>query len=155
MGQAELMTPEQQQFLKTLISGLGGQAQGALGGLLQGYSEDLFQQGVVDPAMRQYQQQILPALQERFVDANASSSSALNQALTQSAGDLSNVLAGQRIGLQQSMAQQQLGGLSAVLSALGLRSFDPIVQGPQGGWLTDITKGFAQGAGAGLTGGVR
>ncbi len=145
VGIANLMTPEQMQFLNSLISGLGSQSQDALSGLLRGYDEDLFQKGVVDPSMRTYQQQILPAIEQRFVDANAGSSSALNQALSQSAGDLSNVLAGQRVGLQQSMASQQLGSLGQILSLIGQRSFDPIVQGPKAGLLKDIV-----GAGASI-----
>lgn len=144
MGQAELMTPEQKQFLNSLIGNVGPLAQQAFPGLLKGYDENLFQSGVVDPSMRQYQQQILPAIQQRFVDANAGSSSALNQALTQSAGDLSNVLAGQRINLQQSMSGQQLGALGQILGLLGQRSFDPIVQGPQGGLVKDLIAGGSQ-----------
>jgi hypothetical protein len=147
------MSPQQQAALNSLLgSNLGG-AQGAFGDLLQGYNEDMFQQGVVDPAMKTYQQQILPALEQRYGDLNLGSSSALNQALTQSAGDLSNTLAGQRINLQQSMAGQQLGALSQLLGLIGQRSFDPIVQGPQNGLLKDLISGGAQvGAGA-LSGG--
>lgn len=138
MGKAELMTPEQKQFLNSLITGVGPQAQSAFPGLLQGYSEDTFQKGVIDPAMRTYQQQVLPALEQRYGDMNAGSSSALNQALVQSSQDLSNVLAGQRIGYQQMTGQQQLGALQQILGLLGQRSFDPIVQGPQGGLLKDL-----------------
>lgn len=116
----------------------------------------MFQQGVVDPAMRQYENQILPSIQQRFVDANAGSSSALNQALSQSAGDLSSVLAGKRIDLQGSMANQQLGGLNQILGLLGQRSFDPIVQGPQAGMLKDLIAGGSQvGAAAAFAGSSR
>lgn len=144
------MTPEQKQFLNSLITGIGPQAMQAYPGLLQGYSEDLYQTGVVDPAMRQYEQQILPSIQQRFVDANAGSSSALNQALTQSAGDLSNILAGQKINLQQSMSQQQLGALGQILSLLNTRQFDPIVQGPQSGLLKDLVGTGGQLGGAAI-----
>jgi hypothetical protein len=149
VGKAQLMSPQQQQALNSLLGANLGGAQSAFGNLLQGYDEDMFQKGVVDPSMRTYQQQILPSIQERFVDANAGSSSALNQALTQSAGDLSNLLAGQRINLQQSMAGQQLGGLQQLLGLIGQRSFDPIVQGPQRGLIHDVIGAAAKvGAGA-------
>jgi hypothetical protein len=138
------MSPEQQQFLNSLITGLGPMATQAYPNLLQGYSEDLYQTGIVDPSLKQYQNQILPSIQQRFVDANAGSSSALNQALTQSAGDLSNVLAGQKINLQQSMSQQQLGALGQILGLLNNRQFDPIVQGPQSGLLKDLVGAGAQ-----------
>jgi hypothetical protein len=145
VGQAQLMTPQQQKFLNNLLSGLGGQSQDAYGGLLKGFSEEEFQKGVVDPTMKTFQQQILPAIDQRFNDANAGSSSALNQALTGSANDLSNILAGQRINLQQSMGQQQLGALGQIMGLLNSRQFDPIVQGPSGGLLKDLL-----GAGASL-----
>jgi hypothetical protein len=80
--------------------------------------EDVFQKSIVDPAMQQYQQQVLPAIQQRFVDADAGSSSALNQALSQSASDLTKGF-GQQYGnfFQQQQANQQaalqgLGGLA-------------------------------------------
>lgn len=127
-----------------ILGQVGGQSGNALQGLLKGYDEDMFQKGVVDPSMRTYNQQILPSIQQRFTDANAGSSSALNQALSQSAGDLSNVLAGQRIGLQSSMANQQLGGLQQIMGLLGQKSFDPIVQGPQAGLMKDIISAGGQ-----------
>lgn len=132
------MTPEQQKFLNSILANVGPQAMEAFPGLLQGYSEDTFQKGVVDPAKRAYSQDILPAIEQRFTDANAGSSSALNQALIQSSENLSDILAGQRINYQQMAGQQQLGALSQILGLLSQRSFDPIVQGPQAGLLKDL-----------------
>ncbi len=143
------MTPEQRQFLNSLITGLGPQAQGAYPGLLQGFSEENFQKGVVDPTMKTYQQQILPGIEQRFTDVNAGSSSALNQALVSSSEDLSNILAGQRVGYEQMSNQKQLGALAQILSLLGQRQFEPIVQGPQRGILGDLLQGGAS-IGAGL-----
>lgn len=127
---------------------LGDQSLGTYGNLLQPYSEEFFQQSVVDPSMRQYEQQMLPAIQQRFVDANAGSSSALNQALTSSAQDLSNVLAGQRINLQSSMANQNLGALGQIMQMFSQRQFDPIVQGPTSGLLKDLVAAGGQIGGA-------
>lgn len=143
-GKADLMTPEQKDFLTSLLTGIGPLAQQAYPGLLEGYSEETFQKGVVDPAMKTYSQQILPSIDQRFTDANAGSSSALNQALVQSSEDLSNVLAGQRINYQQMMSQQQLSALSQILSLLGQRSFDPIVQGPTRGLASDLISAGGQ-----------
>lgn len=149
VGKVELMTPEQRRFLGGFLGNINPKKLARqTKGLMEGYDEDLFQSSIVDPAMKQYEEQILPAIQQRFVDSNSAASSALNQTLTQSAGDLSNVLAGQKINLQQSMSGQQLGALSAILSLLGQRSFDPLVQGPTSGLLKDIIAGGA-GIGAG------
>lgn len=136
VGRSQLMTPEQQQLLSNLINDAGPQAVGAFPGLLQGFSEENFQKGVVDPTVRNYRQDILPEIEGRFADSGASSS--LNQALASSSEDLSNVLAGQRINYQQGQQQAQLGALNQILGLLGQKSFQPIVQGPQPGILGDI-----------------
>lgn len=147
MGAAQTMTPEQSNFLNSLITGLGPDAQKAFAPLLQGFSEENFQKGVVDPTMRSYNQQVLPAIEQRFTDANAGSSSALNQALVSSSEDLANILGGQRINYQQMANQTSLGALSQILGLLGQRSFEPIVQGPQQGWLQGAAQGVGQGVG--------
>jgi len=142
VGKTNLMTPQQTEYLNLLMA-LGPEAQGSLLQLLSPYSEEMFQESIVAPAMQDYQQQLLPMLQQQFENANASSSSALNQALAQSAGDMSKLLSGQRLGLQQNMAQRQLGGLGVLGSALGARQFDPIVQGPQRGLAGDLIPAAA------------
>lgn len=123
-----------------MLQGVGPQAQQSLMGLLQGFdpqqNQDMFQQAFVDPAMMQFEQQILPAIQQRFVDAGAGSSSALNQALGQSAADLSTMLGsqmGQFTQQQQALGQQgQLGGLGALQGAIGQQAFQPMIQQRQG-----------------------
>jgi len=114
--------------------------------LLGGYNGnqlmDFYQKGLVDPSLRTFNEQVLPSIQQRYVDADAGSSSALNQALAKSATDLSSGLSGQLSGLllqgQQQGSQNQLGALSQILSLLGQKTFDPIVQGPQSGLLKDL-----------------
>lgn len=128
--------------------------------LLQGFDQtqlmDFYQKGLVNPTIQTFQEQILPSIQERFIDANAGSSSALNQALAKSATDLSSGLSGQLSGLllqgQQQGAQNQLGALSQILSLLGQRTYDPIVQGPQEGLLKDIISSGAKVGAAALAG---
>lgn len=113
-GNAQLLTPEQMQFLQQ-----AGNIYGNLAG------EEGFQKHYVEPALRQYEQQTLPAVQQRFTDLNAGSSSALNQALSQSAVDLQSALAGQ-FGQVQMGAAQGLGGLA------GIRTYEPMIQQNQG-----------------------
>lgn len=91
-----------------------------------------FQKGVVDPTLQTYNQQVVPGIQQRFVDANASSSSALNQALAQSAGDLSTSLGSQYLQYQQGQQQNTLNALAQLGGLAGQRSFEPIVSQQQG-----------------------
>jgi hypothetical protein len=91
--------------------------------------------------MKQYENTVLPSIQQRFGDANAGSSSALNQALSQSATDLQSALAGKRLDLQQNSSQNNLNVLAQLLGMAGTKQFDPIVQGPNSGLLPDLIKG--------------
>lgn len=147
-----MLTPEQQQFLQGLgLGGLGQQAGQAYSQFLQPYDpsayQDVFNKAVVDPAMMNYEQQLLPALQQRFVDANAGSSSALNQALAQSANDLTVGLGAQYGQFFQNQQANQLQALQG-LGALGTnQTFSPLVS-QSGGILGPlIGAGGALGAG--------
>lgn len=135
-GNVPLMTGEQSDFLSQAMGGLGPQANQAYSQFLQPYDEDqfqgLFQKSFIDPAMQQYEQQIVPMLQQRFVDANAGSSSALNQALGQSASDLSTMLGSQMGQFYQGQQQNQLQALQGLSGMLGQRAFDPMIQQRQG-----------------------
>ena len=132
MGQANLSSPQQSQFINSLVGGLAPQAQQAYGQLLQPYDpqqfQSLFQQAFIDPAMMNYEQQVLPSIYQSFGDANAGSSSALNQALAASARDLSTGLGQQMGNFYQNYQQQQLGALGQVGGLAGTRILDPIVQ---------------------------
>lgn len=77
--------------------------------------------------MQALEQQILPAIQQRFTDVNAGSSSALNQALAQSATDLSTALGSQFGQFAQNQQQQQLSALGLLPSFLTQQQFQPIV----------------------------
>lgn len=97
--------------------------------------EDLqsaFQKGVVDPSLQQYNQQVVPGIQQRFVDANASSSSALNQALASSAENLQTSLGGQYLNFMQGQQQNQLNALGQLGGLAGQRTFEPMIQQQQG-----------------------
>ena len=136
VGNAPLGTQQQTDFLNQLLGSLGPQAQEAYQQFLQPYDadqfQDLFQQSFVDPAMMQFEQQVLPAIQQRFVDAGAGSSSALNQALGQSATDLSTMLGSQMGQFFQQQQQNQLGALGQLGGLTGQRMQDPIIQQKQG-----------------------
>jgi len=90
--------------------------------------QDVFQQTYVDPAMQAMQQQIIPGIQQRFTDANAGSSSALNQALAQSASDLSTSLGSQFGQFMQGQQQNQLNAMGMFGNMMGQQTFSPLVQ---------------------------
>jgi len=84
-----------------------------------GTDEAAFKTGVVDPMMQQYNQQVLPSLQQRFIDMNAGSSSALNQALASSANDLTTQMGSMYLPFMQNQQQTRLAaaqGLTGMAS---------------------------------------
>lgn len=97
-------SPEQQQFLNQLLAILSGKEQpsGLLGQML---NTDAFEK----PAMRQFQEEIIPGLAERFSGAGAQKSSAFQQALGASAADLEERLAALRQSQMSNVFQSLLG----------------------------------------------
>lgn len=154
-GNAPLMNQEQNDYLSQFLQGLGPDANAAISQFLQPYDQEqfqgLFQQSFIDPAMQTYEQQVLPGIQQRFVDANAGSSSALNQALGQSANDLSTMLGSQMGQFYQGEQQNKLGAMGLLNQTLGQRSFDPIIQKREG--LAGPLLGAAGTAAGGFFGG--
>ena len=144
--QLSTMNKGQSQLLQQLLSSLGGQSsnigqsplfqQGSsyLQQLLSGSPEST--QAFEAPYMRQFQEQTVPALAERFsgLGAGAQSSSAFQQALGQAGAGLSENLASLR-------GQLQLGGLGQALNY----AQQPIsnYQGFAGMGLGTSTKAFA------------
>lgn len=138
-GSSNLLSPEQQNYLSQAMQG-----QGAYGQFLQPYSpeaySDVFERGVLQPTQKAYTQKILPAIQQRFVDAGGGSSSALNQALAQSASDLQSTLGSQYLDFFKGQQQNTLGALGQLGNLSGSRSFEPY---QQQGILGDIIKALA------------
>ena len=113
----------------------------------------MFQQTTIDPALQALQQQILPAIQQRFADANASSSSALNQALAQTATDLSTSLGSQFGQFAQGQQQLQQGARGQALPFLTQPTFQPVLEQKQG-ILGPLIGAAGQAASAYATGGL-
>lgn len=136
-----MLTPEQSSAFSQTVSQVGPEAIQALmqslGGMGQEEMQDLFQQSYVDPAMQAFQQQMIPSIQQSFGDANAGSSSALNQALAQGASNLSTQLGGQYGQFVQGQQNRQLGALSRFMPLLTNQTFSPQFQQKQG-WLSPL-----------------
>lgn len=131
-----MLTPEQQAGLSQILTGLGPQFSSTLGGIMAPGSaeemQNLFQQTYVAPAMQAMEQQIMPAIQQRFADAGAGSSSALNQALSQSAKDLSTSLGSQYGQFLQNQQAQQLQAAGLFSPLLASQTFSPMISKQSG-----------------------
>lgn len=159
------MNSGQRKLLQQLLGSLGGQqtniqsnplfqqGSGFLQNLLSGSPEST--QAFEAPAMRQFNEQIIPGIAERFsgLGAGSQSSSAFQQALGQAGAGLSERLQALRSGLQTQALPQALGfaqqpisnysGLAGLGLGTSTKSFAP----KQPSFLESLLGQGAQGAG--------
>lgn len=157
------LNPQQSQILQQLLGSLSGETgniqrnplyqsgQSYLQGILGGDTEKFEK-----PLMRQFNEQIVPGIAERFssLGSGAQSSSAFQQALGGAGADLSERLGALRGGLQGQAANQALGyaqqPVSNLQSLLGMstQAFAP----KQRSFGQEALIGLAGGVGSGLGG---
>lgn len=171
--QLPTMTPEQLNLLKQSIGNLqGGQLGKGYGeslDLLRDYMDPSGQayQKFADPYMRQFEQETVPMLAERFAGLGGGmggglSSSGFGQSLGAAGANLQSSLAALKTGLAQQAAQQLMGQYGQQQGmALGQRPFgyQHIQGGPSVGQNAFASyaeqgfpglQGFSQGAGQGF-----
>lgn len=101
------------------------------------------------PYMRQFSEQTIPGISERFAGLGAQSSSGFTQALGQAGSGLQEQLASMREGLRSQSAQMPL---QALMQALGINT-QGLVQKPMG-FGKQLGLGVAGGVGQGLGSGL-
>lgn len=166
MRNVPLLTKEQQSSLNQILGQLGqmqgptgayGMAQNRLADLLGGGS-DVYN-AFAAPYMRQFQEQTIPQLAERFAGfggrGGALSSSGFGQGLGAAGAGLQESLASMGAGLQQNALQQALGQYNTLAGlGLGTRAYQPNYQqgtlGIFGSLLGNLGTGLGLGAGYGL-----
>jgi hypothetical protein len=158
MQQVPTMNPQQMQMLSQLLGGMTGGSMGGgpmgqgmqyLSGLLSGNPETM--QKFEAPFMRQFQEQTVPSLAERFssMGSGAQGSSAFGQQLGQAGAGLSENLASLRGQLQQG-AMSQLQGMMGM--GMGARPFENIFRPATQGFMGSMAGGI--GSAAGQAGGM-
>ena len=103
LGNLNLLTPEQQNALSQILT--------------QPSDYEAFTKSIVDPSLKTFQEQIIPAIQQSYENLGAGSSGALNRALAQSASDLSG-------NISQNYMQYLQQGQQNKLAGLGIRGFN-------------------------------
>lgn len=159
--QLPTMNPQQLQLLQQILGGLTGQGGGGgplgegfdyLSQILSGDPEALKE--FEAPYMRQFQEQTVPGLAERFssLGSGAQGSSAFGQALGSAGAGLSENLAAMRGGLKQN-ALSQLMNFSQM--GMGAQPFayqhTPARPGFFGSLMPGIGSGIGMGMGSGLS----
>lgn len=144
----ELFSPEQTQLLDQLRGGAGAQVPQMFQFLQQLLSQDPEQMKAFEaPARRQFEEQTLPTIAERFTGMDAQKSSAFGQQLGQAGAGLEEQLSAQRSGLGMTALQQLMSMLGT-----GLTQQTENIHRPQTfGLLGELLKG-AVGGGSALLG---
>ena len=138
------LSSPQQQMLNSLLQSLGAplsQAFGNMNQMLSGSPEAF--QAFERPAMRQFQEQILPMISEGFGGIGAGSSSGAQQTFARAGERLSEGLAAQRGTMQQNIIQQLLAALGIGMNPTNETLFMPGQPGAGHG----IAQGIGQAAG--------
>lgn len=104
------MTPEQMARFRERMGQTGRYSGGAVDylGRLAGGDEEAYG-ALAAPAIRDYEQKILPGLAERFQGGGMMRSSAFANAATEEGASLAEKLAAQRAGIQQQSINSLLG----------------------------------------------
>lgn len=145
VSQANLLSPEQEvtlSQLNTFLSSQIGKGEEKFGGQLTAeasplqrllfgggeqiasnildpsFSTDVFQRTVADPALRNFQQSVIPNISQQFSNVGALRSSGINRALARAGQDLTQNLATQQSAFVQSQKDKQLSDILG-LSQLG------------------------------------
>jgi len=135
MKQAPTLPKDFMEALRQIIGG-GGRPEGALYGAGEEYLRKMLSgEGFEEfeaPLMRQFSEQIVPGVAERFAGVGGLSSSGFQQALGEAASGLTERLGAQRAGLTSRMLptalQWEQQPMSNLLQAIGLGRQQPYYQ---------------------------
>lgn len=152
---AETLTPEQQNLLNLISEGLT-KGSGPFSEMFGEFNPEDFQKGVADPMMKNFQENILPQLQEKFIAGNQVMGSGMRHGQLKAATDLQSNLAALLYEAQQRHAANRAQGMQTVL---GTRAFEnmyrPATQGTAQAFAEGAGQAFGATAAGGPTAGIK
>lgn len=147
---ATTLTKDQEQLMQLISQGLTS-GEGPFGSLFGDFDKSAFEEGVSKPALKSFQEDVLPQIQEKFIAGNQVLGSGMRRGQLKAGVDLQDKLAQL---MYQAQQDQQKNKLTGIQTALGTRGFENIYkQGTTGalqGFVQGAGQGFGQAAGAGL-----
>lgn len=147
--QAKTLTPEQEQLISLISEGLTS-GNGPFADIFN-FNQKEFDEGVSQPALKNFQDNILPQLNEKFIAGNQVLGSGMRRGQLKAAGDLQSQLAALMYQAKQDTQKNKLAGLQ---TSLGTKGFENIYKQGSEGLVQGAVKGLAQGAGQALGGGA-
>lgn len=140
---ASLVDKNQEQMLNMITQGIQGK--GPLAQLFGGFNEGTFQQqfkeGVTNPALKDFQENVLPMLQEKFISGNQVGGSGQKQGFNKAGVDLQSKLAelmyGARNTEKNQLNQNAIAGLGI---GVNKQTKENVVIPGQEGWGVGLAK---------------
>lgn len=148
--QVSTKTPQQQALMELIQEGLES-GEGPFGDLFGKFDEGAFQKGVTNPALKNFQENILPQLQEKFNAGGQYGGSGMRNAQMKAGVDLQDRLAQLMYQAQQGQNQNRLQGLSGLINSQNVQN---IRQEPQQGIGGMALQGLAPGIIGGISEGI-
>lgn len=145
-------TPEQEQLLKLMTEGLAS-GEGPLKDIFGEFDPAAFEEGVSKPALKQFQDEILPLLQEKFISGNQVLGSGMQRAGAKAGTDLQSRLAQLMYEAQNQQKQNRVQGLNTALGTKATENiYKPATEGAVQGFVRGAGEGLGKGAGAAIAG---
>jgi hypothetical protein len=144
------LTPEQEQLMSLINEGLTS-GEGPFGELFGNFDQDKFDKGVANPAIKNFQEQILPQLQEKFLGGGGAQGSGFRRASLKAGVDLQDKLAQLMYTAQQDQGKNKLSGIQ---TALGVKGFENLYKPGDPGLLNGFLQGASKGAGQAVSAAV-
>lgn len=150
MKQAKTLTTEQEELMSLIQEGLT-KGTGAFGEIFGGFNEKDFEEGVTKPALQNFQENILPQLQEKFIAGNQVLGSGMRRGQLKAGQDLQSQLAALMYQAKQDQMKNKQTGIQNIL---GTKGFENYYQEGQTGALPAFIQGAGQGIGQAIGGGA-
>ncbi len=128
--QATTKTPEQQQLIDLINQGLKD-GTGPFADIFGQFDQEEFDKGVTQPALKNFQENILPSVQEKFIAGNQTGGSGMRRGLAKAGTDLQSKLAALMYEAQQGQKQNRIAGVTNQVNG---QNFENIVKQPKPGF---------------------
>jgi hypothetical protein len=140
---AGTLTPEQEQLMKLITEGLT-KGTGSFGDIFGKFNPEEFQKGVAEPAMKNFQENILPQIQEKFIAGNQVLGSGFRNAQLKAGKDLQSDLANL---MYQAQGQQKQNKLAGIQTQMGTRGFENLYKQGKTGAVQSFLNATGEGIG--------
>lgn len=148
------LSPEQQEMMDLIKEGTT-KGTGAFGDVFGSFKPEEFEAGITQPALKNFRENVLPMLQEKFISRGDVGGSGMQRAQGKAATDLQSQLAGLMFNAQQQQKQNKISGINTGFGRQAVENLHiPGTEGLFQGAVKSFASGAGQAAGTYATGGM-